>query len=386
MSYDAIVIGMGSMGSATAYNLAKRRCRVLGLEQFNIGHDLGSGHGVNRIIRLAYAEHPAYVPLLRRAYKQWRTLERLTKEQLLFITGGIDAGPINGSIVKGSLESCRCHGLIHEELNSKELRSRFPGFCLPKEMVAVYQPDGGFVLSEQAIIAYIRAALALGAEIHAREPVTRWEVERNRVVVQTDRDSYVAAKLVITAGPWAANLVPCLGTHKLAVPERQVMIWTQPRRPEMFRLGAFPVFNMEAAEGSIMNRYYGFPVYGIPGFKFGKYHHRHEQVNADGMDRECHPEDERVLREAIRRYFPDAEGPTMAMKTCLFTNSPDENFVLDLHPNFPEVSIAAGFSGHGFKFASVVGEIMADFALNGKSPLLKNLDLFSITRRRTKVN
>jgi sarcosine oxidase len=382
MHYDVIVIGVGSMGSSTAFHLADRGCRVLGLEQYNLGHDLGSAHGVNRIIRLAYAENPAYVPLLRRAYKLWRRLERLSKERLLIITGGIDAGPLDGEIIQGSLKSCRMHRLKHEQLNSKELRRRFPGFQLPKEMAAVYQPDGGFVLSERAVVAYVTAALTLGAEIHAREAVQQWDVKRNRVVVQTNKDSYVASKLVITAGSWAGKLVQQLRMRRLAVPERQVLIWTQPRRPELFRLGAFPVFNMEALEGDDMNRYYGFPIYGVPGFKLGKYHHRREEVDPDRMDRECHPEDERVLREAIRRYFPDADGPTMAMKTCLFTNSPDENFVLDVHPDFPQVSIAAGFSGHGFKFASVVGEIMADFALTGQSKLLENLDLFRIGHPR----
>jgi len=385
MTYDAIVVGIGSMGSATAYQLAERGWRVLGLEQFNIGHDLGSAHGVNRIIRLAYAENPAYVPLLRRAYKLWRQLERLTRTRLLFITGGIDAGPTGGTMVQDSLKSCRMHGLRHEALTSKELRRRFPAFHLPKEMGAVFQPDGGFVLSEQAIIAYVMAAQSRGAEIHARETVLRWEVRRNRVVVETDRGSYVAAKLVITAGPWAAKLVPPLRKPRLAVPERQVLIWTQPKRPDLFRLGAFPIFNMEALEGSKTNRYYGLPIHGMPGFKLGKYHHRNEDVDPDRMDRECHPEDESVLREAIRLYFPDADGPTMAMKTCLFTNSPDKHFVLDLHPEFPQVSIAAGFSGHGFKFASVVGEIMADFAMQGQSPILENLDLFRITRRREEL-
>jgi sarcosine oxidase len=383
MKYDAIVIGAGSMGSATAYYLAKQGCRVLTLEQFNIGHELGSSHGVNRIIRLAYAEDPAYVPLLRRAYKLWRQMERVSKERLLFITGGIDAGPPNGAIVQGSLKSCLQHRLKHEQWDSKELRRRVPGFHLPQGMTAIFQSEGGFLLSERAVIAYVTAAQALGAEVHAREKVLRWEAERTRVVVHTERSSYIGARLVITAGAWAAKLVPRLRRRRLAMPERQVLIWTQPRRPELFRLGAFPVFNMEAPEGDEMSRYYGFPIFGIPGFKLGKYHHRSEQVDPDRMDRECHPEDEAVLRDAIQRYFPDADGPTMAMKTCLFTNTPDEHFVLDLHPDYPNVSIAAGFSGHGFKFASVVGEIMADFALAGQSQRFSDLSLFSITRRRT---
>lgn len=369
------------MGSSTVYRLAERGYRVLGLEQFNIGHDFGSAHGVNRIIRLAYAENPAYVPLLRRAYKLWRQLERIAKERLLIITGGIDAGPINGEIVQGSLKSCREHNLKHELISAKELRRRFPGFRLPKEMAAVHQTQSGFVLSERAIIAYLMAAQALGAEIHAREPVRHWEIKRNRVVVDTDQASYVASKLIITAGSWASKLVERLRQPRLAVPERQVLIWTQPRRPELFRLGAFPVFYMEAPEGNVMNRYYGLPIHGMPGFKLGKYHHRNEVVDPDRMDRECHPEDEAVLRAAIRSYFPDADGPTIAMKACLFSNSPDGNFVLDLHPDFPQVAIAAGFSGHGFKFSSVVGEIMADLAMTGQSALLKE-DFFSVSRAR----
>jgi sarcosine oxidase len=212
-------------------------------------------------------------------------------------------------------------------------------------MKAIYQPDGGFVLSERAVIAHIMAAQALGAEIHAREAILRWQVKRNQAVVQTDRGTYAAARLVITAGPWAANLIQRVRRRRLAVPQRKVLIWVQPRQPELFRLGAFPVFNMEALEGGTMNRYYGFPIYGMPGFKLGKYHHRNEDVNPDRMDRECHPEDEAVLRKAIRSYFPDADGPTMAMKTCLFTNSPDDHFVLDLHPEFPQVSVAVGIFG-----------------------------------------
>jgi sarcosine oxidase len=381
MKYDVIVLGVGGMGSATVYELAKRGRKVLGLEQFNIGHEFGSSHGVNRIIRLAYAEDPRYVPLLRRAYELWREIENLSNERLLFITGGIDGGPEAGSIVQGSLRSCKEHSLPHEKLDSIELRRRFPGYRFTKGMAAVYQPDAGFVLSERAIISYVMAAQALGAEIHAREQVRAWEIVRGRVLVRTDRDSYQASRLVIAAGSWAAKVVPLLRKPRLAVPERQVVIWTQPRRPEYFRLGAFPIFNMEAVEGRKANRYYGLPIYGFPGFKLGKYHHLGEEVDPDRMDRACHRRDENVLRKAIRTYFPDADGPTMALKSCLFTNSPDEHFVVDLHPDFPNVSIAAGFSGHGFKFSSVIGEVLADLALEGGCARF-DLGLFSVTRPR----
>jgi sarcosine oxidase len=370
--YDAIVIGVGAMGSASVYHLTRRGLRVLGLERFDIPHDRGSSHGTNRIIRLAYWEHPSYVPLLRRAYELWRELEHLTGERLLVITGSIDAGPQDSPTVRGSLLSCKLHHLAHETLDARELHRRYPGYRLADDMVAVYQPDGGFVMSERAIVAHVMAAQSLGAEVHAREQVLEWHATTGGVAVRTVHGTYAADRLVLTAGPWTAKLVPALA--RAAVAERQVLIWAQPLRPEYFRLGAFPVFNMEGPEG----RFYGFPVYGVPGFKFGRYHHRQERTDPDLVDREIHPADEEVLRQGIRRYFPDADGPTMAMTTCLFTNSPDEHFIIDTHPEFPNVCVAAGFSGHGYKFASVIGEIMADLATRGESGL--DLGLFRLGR------
>lgn len=372
MTYDAIVIGIGGMGSAAMYHLARRGKTVLGLEQFSIPNNLGSSHGINRIIRLAYAEHSSYVPLLRRAYELWRELENLIEERLLFITGSIDAGPENGEIVSGSLHSCTVHHLPYELLSSKSVRRRFPGYRLATDMVAVYQPDGGFVLSERSIVAHVVAAQQLGAHVHAHERTIEWKSDNAGVRVVTEQGRYKAKRLVITAGPWAAALIPELA--KLAVPERQVLIWTQPKRPDYFRLGAFPVFNMETGQG----RFYGFPVYSIPGFKIGKYHHHGEKVDPSKMNRECHVEDEKVLRDGIRRYFPDANGPTMALMTCLFTNSPDEHFIIDVHPKCSNVSLAAGFSGHGFKFCSVIGEIMADLALDGDTRW--DISLFRLRR------
>jgi sarcosine oxidase len=372
MRYDVIVIGVGGMGSAAVYHLARRGARVLGLERYDIPHDLGSSHGVNRIIRLAYAEHPAYVPLLRRAYELWREIELHAGERLLYITGSVDAGLPEGETVTGSLLSCQTHHLPHEVLDAGALHRRFPGYGLPSDMVAVYQSDGGFVLSERAIVAHVTAAHALGADIRAREPVDSWEAVGSGVRVRTSDGTYEASRLVVTAGPWAATLVAALGP--VAIPERQVLLWAHPTRPDHFRLGAFPVFNLEAAEG----RFYGFPVYSVPGFKIGRYHHRRQSGDADATDRGCYPDDEAVLREGIRRYFPDANGPTMAMKTCLFTNSPDEHFILDVLPGQTQVSIAAGFSGHGFKFCSVVGEIMAELALEGGTR--HDLALFRLSR------
>jgi sarcosine oxidase len=372
--FDAIVVGVGGMGSATVYQLARRGQRVLGLEQFDIPHDFGSSHGITRIIRMAYPEGAAYVPLLRRAYELWRDLEARSGERLLVVTGCVDAGAPDSATVRGSLETCREFGLEHQVLDAKSLHEKFPGYRFPEGMAAVLQPDGGFLLPERCIVNYAGVAHALGAEIHTRERVIRWDTSGGGVEVRTDRESYRARRLVITAGPWASQLCPIL--RNFAIPERQVILWAQALRPELFQLGIFPVFNLEAREG----RFYGCPEFGVPGFKIGKYHHRRENVDPVSIDREIHPEDEAVLREGIRRYFPDADGPALEMKTCMFTNSPDEHFILDAHPEAENVYIAAGFSGHGFKFASVVGEIMTDLALDGGTKFADQLGMFRLAR------
>src|SRR4051812_22455961 len=245
--FDAIVAGVGAHGSAAVMELARRGARVLGLDRASIPNHLGSSHGVNRIIRLAYAEDPRYVPLLRRAYERWRELEVAAGEQLLWVTGGIDAGIAESEHVKGALESARVHDLAHEVLSAAELHRRFPGYALPEEMVALYQPDAGFVASERAIVAHVNQALAHGAEIHAHEPITAWRAVDDVVEVDTERGRYVAKQLVVTAGAWIGKTLP--GLAQLFVPQRQVLIWTQPTVPAEFALGAFPVFILDSPEG-----------------------------------------------------------------------------------------------------------------------------------------
>jgi sarcosine oxidase len=342
------------MGSASLFHLARRGLRVLGLERFDLVHEYGSSHGLTRIIRLAYWEHPTYVALLRRAYELWRELESLAGERLLHITGSVDAGPEGGAIFEGALASSRLHGLAHEVMDGDELHRRYPGYRLPKEIRCLYQPDGGFLLPERCDVAHVEQALALGAEVRCREEVLDWEASGGRVRVRTSRGEYEAGRLVICAGPWASKLIPALAG--LAVPERQVLAWLQPTRPDRFRPAVFPVFNLEVEEG----RFYGFPSFLIPGFKFGKYHHRGERVDPDTVNRNPEPEDEELLRAFARRYFPEGEGPTLMLKACMFTNTPDHHFILDRHPAHPEVSIASACSGHGYKFCSVIGEVMAD--------------------------
>lgn len=370
--FDAIVVGVGGMGSATAYHLARRGKRVLGLERFDIPHSMGSSHGISRIIRLAYYEHPSYVPLLLRSYELWRELEQGFGEQLLHITGSLDASRSDNRCFQGSLESCRLHDLPHEVLDAAEVNRRFPAYHLPAEVMAVFQPDGGFLMSERAIVAHVIAAQTHGAEIRARERMLDWQPRGDGVHVTTDRAVYEAERLVITAGAWVGTLLSSLGA--VAVPERQVLAWLQPSRPALFMPDRFPVFNLELPEG----RYYGLPIVAVPGFKFGRYHHLEEHTTADTMDRECHPRDEAMLRQFAECYFPEGAGPTMGLRACMFTNTPDEHFILDVHPEYPQVSVAAGFSGHGYKFCSVVGEIMADLTEAGETR--HDIGLFTATR------
>jgi sarcosine oxidase len=371
-SYDVIVIGVGGMGSAACYHLARRGKRVLGLERYDVPHMMGSSHGVNRIIRLAYYEDPSYVPLLRRSYELWRELQAGFGEQLLHITGSIDASDRDGEVFTGSLRSCELHDLPHEVLTGFELSTRFPGYQLPPDHAALLQPEGGFVMSERAIVAHATGAIESGGTIRAREAALEWETTSGGVRVRTAKGTYEAEQLIVSAGAWEGQLIPELAD--LAVPERQVLAWFQPTKPELFRPEAFPVFNLTVDEG----RYYGFPVYGIPGFKVGRYHHRDELIDPDNWNREPDEIDEQILREFTARYFPAANGPVMTLKSCIFTNTPDEHFIIDRLGSEQNVIVASPCSGHGFKFCSVVGEVLADLATGNSTA--HEISLFRLDR------
>jgi sarcosine oxidase len=371
--YDVIVAGVGGMGASACYHLAKRGKRVLGLERFGIPHHMGSSHGVNRIIRLAYYEDPGYVPLLRRAFELWRELQDDFGEQVLYVTGSIDTGPEGEFVFRESKRSCDLHDLPHEVLSARELMGRFQAFQVPQDFRAVFQPDGGFILSERAIVAHVMGAMERGAVIRGHEPMLSWTTTPSGVIVETAKGRYEAEQLIVSTGAWIGDHVPVL--NGISVPERQVLGWFQPAHPKRFSLDALPVFNLQAGA---RERYYGFPIFGIPGFKFGRYHHREEQIQPDDWDREPNQADEDVLREGVRHFFPDADGPVLSMASCIFTNTPDEHFIIDrLEPGSP-VIVASPCSGHGYKFASVIGEILADLATNDRTD--HTIDLFRLDR------
>lgn len=368
-AYDVITIGIGSMGSSAAYHLAKSGAKVLGLEQFHITHDQGSHAGQSRVIRKSYFEHPDYVPFLERSYELWHELERTTGAEVYVRTGLLYSGRPLHPLMKGSRLSADTYHIPFQQLDKATARERYPLFNMPDDHEVWLEPEAGFITPERAILLYTDLAISLGAEIRSGERVMHWDRTRDGITVTTDKGSYRAKKLVITAGPWAGKLIPGLAAQ--LVPSRQIVAWVMPRDPAPFALGSFPCWTY--ADEDKPGVYYGFPI--LPVGRFGgpiglkmAYHHHASSTDADTVDRIIHDADEKEVRQILDKVFPRMDARILTVKTCLYTNTPDENFVIDFAPGQDEdVVIAAGFSGHGFKFASAVGEVMSDLALKGKT-------------------
>jgi sarcosine oxidase len=340
---------------------------VLGLEQYHSPHDRGASHGATRVIRQSYFEHPSYVPLLLRAYELWRELETRTGQALLHLTGGLMLGAENSAVVTGTLRSARTYGLPHEYFDAAAIRRRFPPFRIADDVVGVFENAGGYLQCEPSVAAHLSVAASAGAELHFEEPVASWSArESGGVTVTTSRATYEADQLVITPGPWAPEILSDLGVSFMIT--RQVLCWFRcSQGVAAFTPDRFPIWIREIdAHTSI----YGFPaVDGDAGGVKVAFHDRpgQEFCTPASIDRTIRTEDESNLREVLRDFLPALDGPLEQAKTCLYTMTPDAHFVICKHPRHPQVQIAAGFSGHGFKFCSVVGEIMADLAINGKS-------------------
>jgi sarcosine oxidase len=359
--FDVVVVGLGAMGSAALHHVARRGKRVLGVERYAPGHDRGSSHGATRIIRLGYFEHPSYVPLLRRAYKLWRELEESTGRALLHVTGIAEIGPPNSALIKGTLACAQVHGLRHTVLAAPELMRRFPAFKVPPDYAAVLQPDGGILEAEACIAAQLALATEGGAEIHSGESIRAVEPRADHVRVVSDRGSIDAGVAIIAAGPWARSLLPGLAAPLRVT--REVMGWFEPTDARFFSLDHMPVFIVESRHGM----HYGIPPRGSihAGIKIAKHHHRGETVDPDGYDRTVSAEDEALIRAALADHLPAANGRLLAAKTCLYTMTPDGHFLIDRLPGAPNIIVASPCSGHGFKFAPVIGEILADLAIRG---------------------
>lgn len=360
--YDVIVLGLGAMGSAAAYHLARRGQRVLGIEAFTPGHTKGSSHGESRIIRMAYMEHPDYVPLLQRAYELWGELEAEAGTELLRQTGGLFIGPEESQVFAGALESSRIHELPHETLDATEIHRRYPALHPGPNDVALFEVTAGVLFPEKCIEAHLRLAGEAGAELRFEEPVRGWTATAEGAEVWTDTNRYSANKLVITAGAWAGKLLHDLGLP--LQPERNPVFWIQPREsPELFDPARFPIYIWEVPG---LASYYGFPHLERPGVKLGR-HHSGDPCDPDAMAREINPDDVEWIRAFVSQHIPALNGPMASGVVCIYTNTPDEHFIVDNHPELPSVTYAAGFSGHGFKFSSVMGEILADLTIEGSA-------------------
>jgi sarcosine oxidase len=357
---DVIVLGLGGMGSAAAAHLAARGQRVLGLERFGPAHALGSSHGGSRIIRQAYFEDPAYVPLLRRAYELWEKVERDTGADLVTLTGGLYFARPEMPIVAGSLAAAREHDLPHELLDAADIRRRFPTLTPADDEVGLYEDVAGFVRPEAAVAAHLELAARAGADLHFEEPALSWSATPDGVRVTTARGAYEAARLVVCPGAWAPQVLADLGVP--LVVERQVMYWFSPSGGT----GAFerhPIWIHQADDGLQL---YGFPAIDGPdgGVKVA-FFRRGIPTTPDTLDTHVHDDEIRGMAFDAGLRLPDLPGRFVRGEPCLYTNTPDEHFVIARHPAHETVTVAAGFSGHGFKFVTVVGEILADLAATG---------------------
>ena len=350
------------MGGATAQHLAHRGRRVLGLERFASGHARGSSHGESRIIREIYFEHPLYVPIVRRAYELWHALEAEVHERLLTITGGLMIGPQDGTLVSGVLRSAEAHGIPHELLSADEVGDRFPGFELGDEDVAVLDVRAGYLDADACVRAQYDVARRHGAELRFDERVTSWSSDGDHVRVETTHGRYAARQLVMSAGPWMNELFPELELP-LSV-ERQVLVWLEPSSDrERYDPEHCPIYLWEYARGHLG---YGFPRLSN-GVKAAVFHDGDVVHDPDEISRTVTPDEIQRVRDALRHILPGvANGEVRDAKVCPFTNTPDTHFLIDFHPSFPNVLISSPCSGHGFKFASAIGELQADLIVEGR--------------------
>jgi sarcosine oxidase len=368
--FDYIVIGCGSMGMATCSFLAERGCQVLGIDQFSVPHESGSHAGQSRIIRKAYFEHPDYVPLLERAYQNWRAIERVSDSTLYYETGIVYFGKPEHPTMMGVKNSANRFRIPLEKVSPADTRKKFNAFEIPSNFETLFEPKAGFIKPEHSIRVYRDHALKNRAFIHENENVVTWKKVGKEISVVTDKAAYTCLKLIITAGAWTSNVLPQLRSELHVT--RQVLGWFDPKDPDLFALTNFPCWFIEDPDHGM---FYGFPLlpfetFGGPiGLKLAS-HRTGLSSDPDHVDRNVKQSEIDDLKYVLSKYLPVAGNETITTKTCLYTYSPDENFIIDHLPGYDkQITIACGFSGHGFKFVPVIGEILADLAIHGKTNL-----------------
>lgn len=372
VGHDVIVIGLGGMGSAAAAHLAARGQRVLGLERFTPAHDQGSSHGGSRVIRQSYFEDPAYVPLLLRAYELWEQLDE-DGEPVHRLTGGVYVGPETSQTFAGSLLASRQWDLPHEVLSAAELTRRFPAFAPPADHLALVEEKGGYARPEATVRAHLARAAAHGAELRFGETVRSWRDDGDHVTVVTDAGTYVADRLVVAPGAWAPRLLADLDVPVTI--ERQVMYWIGASA------GTGPMVDgpVYVSETEVGEQIYGFPaIDGPDGGAKVAFFRKGSTCDPESIDRSVSEAEREAMRERVQRLLPGLDGPVLRAATCMYSTTPDQHFVIAPHPEHPRVVVACGFSGHGFKFVPVVGEILADLAIDGATA--HPIDLFDPRR------
>ncbi len=356
-TYDVAIIGAGTMGSAAAYHLARRGRRVIAFEQFGVVHEMGSHSGQTRIIRHAYHESPDYVPLVLRADDLWLDLENQTGTKVLHRTGGLVLGPENGYLVRDAVLACTTHHLPFEQLTATEIRNRWQQFHIPDNWTGCYDPRAGFLEVEHCIRLHCEQATKHGAALLTGETVQ--QIDRNSIT--TNKNTYQADRVVVCAGSWTSRILEHL--HLPIVVKRKTVAWLRPKSKEHFLIGRFPIFLADVKAGVL----YGFPIHGHEGIKIANHNSLGPETTPDRADRTFRPEDAIDMQDFVQEYLPEITSEVLDGKICMYALTPDEDFILDFHPADPDTLIAAGFSGHGFKFAPVIGEILADLCIDGRT-------------------
>lgn len=362
-TYDVIVLGVGGFGSGTFDHLARRGVRVLGLEQFGIAHDRGSSHGETRIIRKAYFEHPDYVPLLVRAYELWSDLQSSAGRELWNLCGLMLAGPPEGEAIAGAKLAAQMHRLSLEELKLSAARTRFPGFRFRDDFSVVFEADAGFLHVEECVLAHIERAVENGAVMKTGERVLAWSSDGKSIRVRTTQAEYHAGRLVVTAGAWAGRILADLAIPLEVV--RKPVFWhnVKTRDYDVTNGASAYLFDMPAGQ------FYGFPSLDGKSLKVAEHTGGEPVSDPLALDRGIHDSDLRPIRSFLTESMPNVTPDPVRHSVCMYTLSPDRHFIVDRHPQYENVAIGAGFSGHGFKFTSVIGEALADLALDGKTSL-----------------
>lgn len=374
--FDAIVIGAGAMGSAAAYYLSERGQRVLLLEQFELDHRQGSSYGYSRIIRYAY-DHPEYVALAKDTFPLWFALQDKLGEQLVFQTGGIDFGPAGQASLEATIAAMQSSGLPYELLSPDEAKRRFPQFRLTEDFKALYQPDSGFVSASRAVLGHIKLAKANGAVMQDCTPVTAIRLASDSVEVATANETYAAGQIIVTAGAWARRLLAQTGQDLPLVPLRCQLNFMAPAEQSPYEAENCPVW-IAHVDSLFPEAVYGIPSHDGSGFKIA-FHGGPAHSHPSEISREPDAENVAALRPFMRAHIPGiAEAPVRESRICLYTQTPDEHFVVDKHPEHAHVAIGAGFSGHGFKFSTIIGKMLTEIALDGATS--HNDNLFKIER------